>query len=139
MFIWKDDFSVKIPLIDEQHKRLFEIGNSINVLLKEYDGQDSFDEIMSQLDNLSNYTKYHFEQEEKLMSHYGYEDLDEHKKEHRDFIAYLEGLDSNDIDHDQKETLLNLIKFITSWVFKHIMNTDFKYSDFIVEKMNKIN
>lgn len=139
MFYWKDDFSVKIPLIDEQHKRLFNIGNSINELLKEYNGQDTFDEIMNQLDELSNYTKYHFAQEEKLMSHYGFEGLDEHIKEHRDFIAYLDGLDYNNIDEDQEETLMNLIKFVTSWIFKHIMNTDFKYCDFIVKKINIVN
>ncbi len=139
MFNWKDDYSVKIPLIDEQHKRLFEIGNSINELLKDYNGQDSFDEIMKQLDEMSKYTKCHFAQEEKLMSYYGYEDIEEHLKEHHKFIAYLEGFDLNDIDLDQREVLLNMIRFISSWIFKHIMHTDFKYSDFIVEKMNQVN
>lgn len=87
MLQWKDDFSVGIPLIDEQHKRLFEIGNTIAELLKTYDGQDAFIEIMDQIDALVEYTKYHFEQEEKLMDHYHYSDIEAHIKEHRDFIV----------------------------------------------------
>lgn len=139
MFNWKDDFSVKIPLIDAQHKRLFEIGNSINALLKEFKGQDTYDEIVNQLDELSKYTKYHFGQEEKLMAHYEYPEIDGHIKEHQEFIKYLDGLDYYDIDQAQEEALVDLLKFISSWVFKHIMNTDFKYSDFLVNKMHEAN
>lgn len=135
MFQWKDEFSVKIPLIDEQHKKLFEIGNRINKLLQEYKGQDSFFEIMDQIDALVDYTKYHFGQEEKLMEHYQYPDIEAHIKEHRDFIIYLDSLNYHTMNNEQEKTLLELIKFVTTWVFKHIMNTDFKYSNYIVEAM----
>jgi len=135
MLRWKDDFSVGIPLIDEQHKRLFEIGNTIAALLKTYDGQDAFIEIMDQIDALVEYTKYHFEQEEKLMGHYHYSDIEAHIKEHRDFIVYLDSLNYHTMNNEQEKTLIELIKFVTTWVFKHIMNTDFKYSDYIVEAM----
>lgn len=136
MFIWKEEFSVNIPLIDEQHKKLFKIGNNINELLKNYYGQDSFDQILAEVSKLVEYTKYHFSQEEKLMEHYNYDELEKHIAEHNKFILYLEGLDYEVINFKQKEALTDLVKFIASWIFKHIMNTDFRYSEFLINAMD---
>lgn len=135
MFDWNESFSVKIGVIDEQHRKLFEIGESINELLKDYDNTDTYDEIMTLIGELLSYTKYHFEEEEKLLLAYGYPDLDEHVKEHEKFVSYLENLDEDEIDENQKEVLTELIKFIATWIFKHINNTDFKYSDFLNKHM----
>ena len=44
MFDWNESFSVKIAEIDEQHKKLFDIGENINELLRVHDGLDNFDE-----------------------------------------------------------------------------------------------
>lgn len=135
MFDWNESFSVKVGVIDDQHQKLFEIGESINELLKDYNDADTFDEIMSLIDELLSYTKYHFEEEEKLLRSHGYPDLDAHIVEHNKFVDYLENLDEDDVDDNQKETLTELIKFIASWIFKHINNTDFKYSQFLTERM----
>ena len=135
MFEWNNNFSVKIPLIDEQHKKLFEIGENINILLQDHVGTDSFDEILEQITELSDYTKHHFEDEENMLKEHGYENLDEHIAEHKKFIDYLDALNFDDIDDNQEETLKELIKFIASWIFKHINNVDFKYADYIAEKI----
>lgn len=136
MFEWNDNFSVKIPMIDEQHKKLFEIGENINILLKDHVESDNFDEILEQIDELANYTKHHFEDEEKMLKDNAYEDFDAHILEHKKFLDYLDELDFDAIDDNQEETLKELIKFIAGWIFKHINNVDFKYSEYIVEKLN---
>lgn len=136
MFEWNDNFSVKIPMIDEQHKKLFEIGENINILLRDHVESDNFDEILEQIDELANYTKHHFEDEEKMLKDNAYEDFDAHILEHKKFLDYLDGLDFDAIDDNQEETLKELIKFIAGWIFKHINNVDFKYSEYIVEKLN---
>jgi len=135
MFDWNESFSVKVSVIDNQHQELFRIGESINELLRDHDDSDTYDEIMSLIGELLSYTKYHFEEEEKLLEGHGYPDLDAHIVEHNKFINYLENINENDVDDNQKETLAELIKFIATWIFKHINNTDFKYSDFLVAKM----
>ena len=135
MFDWNETFSVKIAEIDDQHKKLFEIGENINQLLKDHDGIDSFDEIMDLIADLLSYTKYHFEEEEKLLVAHNYPELEAHVDEHNKFIDYLENLDEDEIDENQKQVLAELIKFIATWIFKHINNTDFKYSQFLLERM----
>ena len=37
MFLWKKEFELGIDSIDEQHKKLLEIGNRINDLLSSHD------------------------------------------------------------------------------------------------------
>ena len=135
MFDWNETFSVKIAEIDDQHKKLFEIGENINQLLKDHDGIDSFDEIMDLIADLLSYTKYHFEEEEILLVAHNYPELEAHVDEHNKFIDYLENLDEDEIDENQKQVLAELIKFIATWIFKHINNTDFKYSQFLLERM----
>ena len=135
MLQWRDEYSVKLPFFDRQHQQLLEIGQGIQQLLDDYQGQDTFDEIAGKLSELADYTRYHFAQEEKVMAEFAYPELEEHVKEHRAFIAYLESLDMSAIDQNQEETLRELMKFITSWVLRHIMKTDFKYSDFLLKAM----
>lgn len=135
MFNWNDTFSVKIEAIDEQHKRLFDIGNSINTLLVDHNGYDSYDEIIEQIGNLATYTKIHFKAEEKMMEEYGYKDLDNHIDEHNKFLEYLDDLDFDAIDDNQQGTLSDLIAFIANWIVTHINDTDMQYSEFLAQKL----
>ena len=90
MFIWKEEFELGIPSIDEQHKSLLDIGNRISKLLMEHeDGDDNYEEIFSVIEELKTYTIYHFDSEEELFVTYDYPDYENHKKEHDDFIEYI--------------------------------------------------
>lgn len=67
MFYWKQEFELGIPSIDEQHKRLLDIGNRINELLTNHDDtDDNYDEIHTVIQELKDYTVYHFKTEEDL-------------------------------------------------------------------------
>lgn len=134
MFIWKKDFELGIPSIDAQHQELFRIANKVYSILKEQDfNQDYFDEIMDIVNELRDYTIYHFKAEETLFEKYNYTDSQSHKKEHEKFIAFLNNVDYSQIDQEQKEFLEKLLKEIASWVMKHIISTDFMYKDFLIQ------
>jgi len=66
-FEWKDRYSLNIGEIDKQHKRLFEIGARVYDLAVLNDSYDHYDEIMKTLDELLEYTEYHFRYEENIM------------------------------------------------------------------------
>lgn len=137
MFEWSESISVKIPTIDEQHKKLFKIAKDIHELVQNYNGQDSFYVIVRTIKELKNYTEYHFEEEEKMMKKYDYPDIGQHITQHKEFIEYLNQIDLKEVDDNPEESIHNLLKFIAGWIFKHINNTDFKYTDYILMKMNK--
>ncbi len=130
MFNWKENFSVNIGKIDEQHKELFNIGNFLYDLIAIKDHIDRYDEIMEALNRLKNYAIYHFQTEEKLMQEYGYPKYEEHKKQHDAFIAKINSLDEDIVDEDQRKVELDLVMFIANWIEQHILRTDMEYKEF---------
>lgn len=133
MFIWKKEFELGIVSIDTQHQKLLEIGNRINDLLVAHqDGDDDYDDIMEVLEELKDYTIYHFNVEEELFLKYKYPDYDKHKEEHDAFIDYLNSIDIRTVEDQQSVFLKELLKKIVNWVFNHIITTDFMYKDYLI-------
>lgn len=133
MFEWKKEFELGIESIDDQHKHLLDIGNRISELISNHDEtSDNYDDIINVIGELKDYTVYHFSNEEKLFRQYNYVDYENHKKEHDDFIAYIDSVDFNSIEIDQIKFMKNLLKKVVNWVFNHIITTDFLYKDFLI-------
>lgn len=134
MIKWKDEFSVNIASIDKQHKKLIETGARIDELLSLNDNADHYDEIMSILQELKDYTIYHFDFEEKLMQEYGYSGFQEQHFEHYFFIRKLDKIGQKDIDSDQEEAIGEIYNFIITWITDHILKSDKKYSSYLNQK-----
>lgn len=130
-FEWKDSYSVNVDKINEQHKKMFEIGGRVSDLVLAKDGFDHYDEIMDILQELTEYTIYHFNFEERLMEKYGYEDLEAHRMEHVFFIKKIERFRKKDIDAEQDKVSVDLIAFVSDWITGHILSTDMKYKDYL--------
>lgn len=131
MFEWKNSFSCKIKDIDEQHIKLFEIGFRLYEMVSLDDDTDHFDEITSILNELTDYTEYHFSFEEKMLEKEGYSDFEMHKIEHDFFIKKIKKLSKIDIDEDQKDAMLKMVAFVADWISSHILKTDAQYVPYI--------
>ena len=57
---WSENFSVNIEVIDNQHKELFDILDSCYELLLKNHDDDKYDKIIAILEQLKDYTIYHF-------------------------------------------------------------------------------
>lgn len=136
MFKWKEEYSVNIKGIDDQHKQLFKLGKDIYELAIINDDYDRYDEIMDIIEELKNYTEYHFNYEEDLLYNNGLDAKSYaiHKLQHRMFINKIRKLNIEDIDYHQKQTLLDLITFVEDWIKQHILNTDMEYKPFLNKK-----
>lgn len=130
MFEWKENYSCNIKQIDDEHKRLFEIGRSIYKLAVDENHIDYYDKILDLLDELKDYTAYHFSDEEKIMKLYDYPGLDDQKHIHAKFIEKLENIDLNSVDENQQKAILNLLDFVSSWISSHILGSDLKIKDY---------
>ncbi|CAB1245387.1 bacteriohemerythrin [Clostridium sp. MT-14] len=130
MFDWKDEYSCGIKRIDDEHKKLFEIGNSIYELATNKNRVDYFDEILNSIDDLKEYTVYHFEDEEKIMDMYEYPGYREQKKVHDKFIEKIQNVDLEEIDENQQEAVLKLLDFVYNWITNHIIGMDLKIKDY---------
>ncbi len=127
---WNESLSVKIPSIDEQHKKLI---NLINGFYKNIMNQSSKEMMFDLIKSLKEYTVFHFSTEEKYMKQYGFSGYPSHKIEHEKFVEKV--LDFEDRFKNGKLLLtVEVTNFIKDWVSNHIMNTDKKYSNFLIQK-----
>ncbi len=130
-FNWDDSLSVGYHCIDLHHKKLLLIIKDFGDLLKQ--GQKAYSlNIGKILKELSDYTHYHFSEEEKIISKFKCPYFEEHSKIHAEFInkisENLKGLATGDMDAG-----IEFHNFLGKWVLKHIAFRDHKWSDFIHE------
>ena len=131
LIIWNDSLITGIDMIDAQHKILI---NKVNKLQSCIQNENSFDNLSILLDELLEYTIYHFEMEEELFSNSQYSEKDSHLKEHAAFSNYIKGF----LDVKNRDNILeakNLLKYLNNWIVYHIKEVDMKYVPFLKEKM----
>ncbi len=124
MYEMKEEYKIGVELIDEQHKKLFELANKAYTLLKDDFSLDKYDKIVHILEELKDYTIFHFKSEEEYMESIEYKRLFTQKIEHEKFIKALEEVNYRDIDEKQDESLVKILNFLNDWLIEHILKTD---------------
>lgn len=127
---WNESCSVGIPVFDKQHKRIYEL---INIFFNQVQSGYSGQKLVDTLSELKNFAEYHFNYEEKIMKENGYAEFSEHKMQHDYFLTELFNLISGILDGI---IILNLesVQYIYVWLEKHILETDIRYTEFMIEK-----
>lgn len=126
LITWRDEFSIGVSEIDDQHRKLFDIANRAYTLLKNQLLVDKYDAIVAIIDELKEYTAYHFNYEQEYMARIGYKRLLSHKVLHDDFIEKINSINLNKIDEDQEQYLLDILDFVVKWIEGHILGQDKK-------------
>ncbi|WP_315068872.1 bacteriohemerythrin [uncultured Clostridium sp.] len=124
MLIWKEEYSIGIELVDEQHKHLFEIGNQAYELIKSELRTDQYDEVVQILEDLRQYTKFHFQTEENYMLKINSDQLPSQKIAHGEFIKKIYSIDFKKFDGDAKKYLDDILSFILNWILEHVLHKD---------------
>jgi hemerythrin-like metal-binding protein len=127
---WKEEYSVGIKQLDDDHKQLILLLNRF-LTAYEYHTGEAFER--GALKDLSDYTKYHFENEEALMEKHGFPGLDEHKEQHDSMIAVV-GQFQKDYELRGHEALQGVANYLYAWLINHINGTDKQYSSFLTGK-----
>lgn len=124
MYELTEKFLVGIEQIDDEHRKLFEIAENMYQLLHNEFLPDKFDHICEVLEELKEYTKFHFHHEEEYMESIQYKKLFTQKIQHQSFIDKLEEIDLEEIDEDQEKAIQDILTFLTDWLYHHILETD---------------
>ncbi|HWR62333.1 MAG TPA: hemerythrin family protein [Clostridia bacterium] len=129
---WKDDLSIGVPQIDNQHKELIK---RIDGLFEACNKGQGKAEVMKVTDYLGQYVVTHFSDEEALQKKYGYPDYNNHKQLHTQFIKDFETLkDSMDRDGVSPALVIKLNKLLIDWLLNHIKKADRALGDYIKNK-----
>ena len=131
---WDSSFETDIKIIDVQHKVLIKKVNQ----LYEFIEDNSINRIYPLIDELLEFTDYHFETEESLMEEHGYfelhsDDASHHKQQHRSFSANVVDIREG-LKKGRPISREGLLSFLNSWLVGHIMSTDKKLAAHIVSR-----
>ncbi len=124
-FEWNETYTVGNADIDEQHKKLFALANSVS------DMTDA-KQVKSHIMDLFKYTREHFCDEEQMMEQIGYPKLEGHRELHGELITKLSNLSTRSFDTAQ--SISHFQKFVYDWLVNHIMNHDKGYLKFNSKK-----
>jgi hemerythrin len=124
MYEFKEEFKTGIDFIDEQHAVLFEIADKAYNLLKNDFTIDKYDKIIELIDELRNYTSFHFKAEEEYMKSINYKRMFTQKVEHDAFIKKINEVDFRHIDENQDESISMLLQLLNDWLTEHIFEND---------------
>ncbi len=127
---WKDSYSVGIESFDNDHKKLIMLINNLQTA-KDFKTDPQF--VKQTLDEVINYTLYHFEREETIMEENSYPDLLPHKAKHQELIYKVNEYVKNH-NKGEDDALEALLKHLKTWLVGHINGTDQEYSEFLIGK-----
>lgn len=114
---WLEDYSLGIPEVDEEHRKLLEL---INVFLEALNRRQEKEILTVTFDNLIEYTCIHFRNEEKLFKEHGYPHQEAHIREHRRLTEKVRELNK------ERNCVFpgNIAEFLSSWITDHILQED---------------
>jgi hemerythrin len=127
---WDESYSLGIPIIDRQHKKLIDMTNTL------YEGCLAGDNtartyFMRTIHDAVEYVQYHFTSEERLLRRIGYPDFAAHKKQHEDFVRKI--IEEVRSFNDGKRFVPNnFVRFLRDWVLAHIAVSDRLYAKYLL-------
>ena len=122
--VWKKFYSVNDPLLDAEHKQIIE---NISELYTAMNGPTDGEATRRVLDRLVQYTRDHFEHEEKVMKAVGFPNFDAHKALHDNMRQRTIGLRT----HLSLVTARDMLAFLKDWWLNHIQGEDKQYAVYL--------
>lgn len=125
---WTSQMSVGIEQIDEDHKVLIALLNDLSDSI--FEAHD-IDETIEQL---LDYTNYHFRREEAEMAALGYPHLEEHRRVHQHLAAKVQNFAEQWRNGGDAKVVQALLEFLRTWLVDHIMQNDAEVQAYIRAK-----
>jgi len=126
-FTWKEQYSVGIELIDEQHKKLISL---FQILGNAIENQNSDEKLEELFVDLAKYANYHFETEEKYFELHNYPDSEDHIEGHRDFTQGILLL-YQEFRNNRTDLPFQLFNFLQNWLEHHVLGSDQEYGKYL--------
>ena len=123
IFPWNANFDTGVAIIDEQHKKLVKL---LNMLASHLAFNSDTQTLRQILDELVDYTDYHFKTEEAIWQEYLANDelFIQHRKVHSGFVDTISKLKNEEGSKPSGELLEEVLAYLTRWLASHILEND---------------
>jgi methyl-accepting chemotaxis protein len=124
---WLKEYELGVAAIDKQHRTLVDLINRLFAAMQSGQGRSALQVV---LDELVNYTKTHFGDEEKLFLASEYPGKKGHLEQHQSFIDTIMQFRS---DYLAGKVVMGseTVSFLKEWLLKHILGTDKGYVTYV--------
>jgi diguanylate cyclase (GGDEF)-like protein/hemerythrin-like metal-binding protein len=122
-FVWDKHFTTGLETVDQQHRSLVELVNELGQSL--IDGKAGDDAALEPIiGRLTNYSDYHFTEEERLMAEAGVDarHVERHKAIHQNFLAQVMTMWNSRRSLQAPASVL--LEFLISWLSFHFLGED---------------
>ncbi|MER2512560.1 MAG: bacteriohemerythrin [Nitrosomonas ureae] len=137
IFPWNDNFETGITEIDDQHKRLV---NLLNSLVSHLAFQAEAPELNSVFEQLKDYTLVHFRDEEAIWEAEFAGDpwFDGHKHTHSSFIEEVLRLKAEENVKPLDDVISDIVGVLTHWLALHILDSDKRLAKVVLARRSGI-
>jgi hemerythrin len=127
---WEIRHAIGIRLIDEQHQKLIDIINQLfeGCLLG---NEAAVRHFKIAIRKAVDYARHHFVTEEILMETIKYPGIEQHKKEHAEFIKEILGR-IKDFEEGKPFVPNSYVRYLRDWFMTHMTLFDKKYMEYIM-------
>jgi hemerythrin len=126
---WNDQYILGFTLLDEHHQHLVNLLNSSYEAVK----LNNIFTVRAILDELTEYTAYHFAAEEKYMLESGYPGMEAHIREHVYFSTQVKDFIGR-VNVEEPLHKVTIVTFLREWLLNHILKVDREFVGFLAAK-----
>lgn len=124
---WTSALELGVDQMDRQHRQLVRILNELHQAML---GGSQPRDLMRVMEELIQYTKYHFATEERLMAEANYAGLALHRQKHQALTARVEEY-ASEVLRGRATVSLSILQFLKDWLNRHILGTDKEFAGFV--------
>ncbi len=132
---WEPKYELGVEEIDNQHKKWVDI---LNTFIDAREKGKQHEVLKDILKEIVDYTKYHFETEEKHMEKNHYELLQKHKEQHKTLVHQVADIIKS-VNVSETKAIASLEVLLKNWVLKHILTYDKMYGEYLKQHNKKLN
>lgn len=129
---WKDEYTVNITVIDEQHKKFLNIINQLKVIING-NGNTCAEAVTDIFFQLAYLIDHYFLKEEIYFNDLKYSNFEQHKAEHNLFINRIIQF-QKDLQDNKPDLCLEIYHYLEDWFDEHILKYDKEAVEYLREK-----
>jgi len=127
---WSEEYSINVAEVDAQHKKLLEYVSELHAAVE---ARIDKEDLRQMLEDLVDFTRFHFSTEERLMNEHGLEHVEMHHNEHEMLLKHMEDLVEG-VSNGIYPSFYSDYDISNDWFLSHILKFDKKLGEYLNSK-----
>ena len=134
--IWKDKYELGVPVVDEQHRELFQrVDAFMKILRYTASWEEKVQRVNETLEFMKVYVVEHFRDEEEYQQRIGYPGYELHKQIHTDMVNYvLQFTEEYEKSGYSEQLMQQFAGKLLAWLINHVAAEDQRIATYAIEK-----